>query len=59
MTLAAEIIAAVSALLGILGELLAGRKTEAEARAECLASGYLIAPGAAHEELARHEEAAK
>ena len=53
--LVTQIFATVSALLVIIEDLLSGRKTEAEARAEALAVGYRIAPGTATAELAEHE----
>jgi len=54
--LVTQIFATVSALLVIIKDLLSGRKTEEEARAECLAAGRLILPGTATDELAEHEK---
>ena len=56
--LASAILTTIGALVAIVGDLLAGRKTEAEARAECIAAGRLIMPGSATDELAEHERSA-
>jgi len=56
MALATQIIAALASLAGILSDLLSGRKTEAEARAESIAAGRLITPGTFDDELAEHEK---
>ena len=57
--LATTILAVIAALIKIVVELMAGRMTEDEARAECLAQGRLILPGSAASELEAHEAAAK
>ncbi|MDX9832686.1 MAG: hypothetical protein RBU35_20630 [Anaerolineae bacterium] len=55
MSLLLQIVTTIGKLAVIAADLMAGRKTEAEARAECIAAGRLIMPGSATDELAAHE----